>query len=322
MRAGEAGVVNERVEELTALVLEGAATAADEAELERLLAGADERRAQLLFLEIEATLRGRGPSQADAILERITRERAERVVRGVMKRVERKRGRRLWPIGLALLSASALAASFAVVRTGGRRPAPPAPIAAPAPARVSPQVFTPHPRPLAIAPAPPAAPEVLFRFDFENGALPDGFIEGHVVSDPCPGSRACALGTISPYGGRTYMVAIERTPQLFRYAAGQVIAFDFWAGADAPALELMTWAPGNKQNYAISFDAFPRERWVHAEVRLADLVGKRRKDHLAEGEQLSNILIMAGRTGGKPLYVDNFSLTAYPGDAPLTGVAP
>jgi hypothetical protein len=316
--------VSERVEELTALVLDGAATPGDEAELERLLAGADERRSQLLFLEIEATLRARGPSQADAILERITRERAERVVRGVMKHVgaPKKRARRLWPLGLALLSASALAASVAVVRVRG--PAPSAPITARAPAGLSPRgaIAPAHPRSVAIAPALSDGPEVLFRFDFEDGALPDGFIEGHVVSDPCPGSRACALGTISPYGARTYTVAIERTPELFRYAPGQVIAFDLWVGADARELELMTWAPGNRQNYSISFDSFARERWVHAEVRLADLVGKRRRDHLNDGDRISNILIMAGRTGGKPLYVDNLSLTAYPADAPPTAVTP
>jgi hypothetical protein len=317
--------MSERVEELTALVLDGSATPDDEAELERLIAGADERRAHLLFLEIEAALRARGPSQADAVMARITRDRAERVVRGVMRRVEPKRKRprrlwRLWPI-FGLISASALA-SFAPVRVGARRTDQTAPMTAPAPARLSPAAAAAPavlPRPPPIAPPAEPAPEVILRYDFEGG-LPDGFIEGHHVTEPCGGSGGCALGTISPYGGRTYTVAVERMPQLFRYAARQVIAFDFWAGADARSLTVMSWAPGRKQNYSINFDSFTPERWTHAEVQLADLVGKRRKDHLTDGDRISNILIMAGRSGGRPLYVDNLTVTVYPSDAPPTAL--
>jgi hypothetical protein len=318
--------MSERVEELTALVLDGAATPDEEVELERLIAGAGERRAHLLFLEIEAALRARGPSQAEAVLARITHERAERVVRGVMRRVEPKRRRRvwrLWPL-LALVSASALA-SFALVRVGGRRMDPPAPMTAPAPARLSPAVATPVPLPppkVRIAPAPDPAPEVVLRYDFES-ELPDGFdvlIEGHRVTEPCGESRGCALGTISPYGGRSYMVAVERMPQLFRTAPGQVISFDFWVGADAQSLTVMTWSPERRQNYSITFDSFVPERWTHAEVQVADLVGKRGKDHLTDGARISNILVIAGRTGGKPLYVDNLAVTIYPSDAPPTAL--
>jgi hypothetical protein len=322
-----------RALELTALVLEGAATPEEEEELAGLLADPETQRAQLLFLEVEATLRGLHcpPDQAARVLERINRERADRVVRGVMSQVQtmsarppRRRARRLWPVGLALISATALAASVALVRQGRRADAPTP--GEPAARRAAPRAAAPAPaparRPVVIQP-PSSEPEVLFRYDFEDGVLPEGFIEGHVVPSPCPvASRGCALGTISPYGAETSTVAIERYPQLLHHAPGLVISFDYWAGADAPELAVMTWAPAKRQNYTHIFDSFPRERWSHAEVRLTDLVGNRRRDRLEEGDRISNILIMAGRTGGKPLYIDNLTVFSHSIGVPPTGTQP
>jgi hypothetical protein len=168
-------------------------------------------------------------------------------------------------------------------------------------------------------PSPPWRPTEVIGFDFEDGALPPSFIDGHVVAGACaPGSQFCALGTLSPYDASRNSVTVQRIkPALFEIGAGQVLSFDYWAGADASSIRIQLWVPSRRENFALVLRELVRERWAHVELRLGDLRGHRWKRALTAGDGVGNIMITAGRMGGAPFYVDNLKVVAYSPEAAL-----
>ncbi len=55
-----------------------------------------------------------------------------------------------------------------------------------------------------------------------------------------------------------------------------------------------------------------RETWGHAELRLADFVGVRRRDRAEDGDVVGNMFVIGGRTGGRLLYVDDIEVVEAP----------
>jgi hypothetical protein len=323
-----------RVDELTVRLLDGEATAEEVAELERLVAeDAGARRAALRLHQVEAALRGerRGIDVAAAVMEQIGRARSERVVRGVMKQVAAaqppwrqaagaapgsRRRRWLWPAAAAAVVLLGGAASAALLLLRPRAPHPAGESARGAGDihRGGERASLPPPAllPGSAATAGAGAREsvVLFSFDFEDGELPADFIDGHVVASPCPaGSRQCLQGTISPYLGRVHTVTVERVnPPLLVYAPGQVLSFDYWVGGDARKIIVQGWSKVRRQNYGAELGDLVREGWGRAELPVSELVGYRDGERLQPGQPVSNIVIKAGKVGGKPFYVDNLRL--------------
>jgi hypothetical protein len=182
----------------------------------------------------------------------------------------------------------------------------------------------PRPAPAeAAAPAAGAAPPdssvplTVLAYDFETGELPRWFVRGHLIAGPCPpASTRCLIGTVSPYGAEVNSVVLERySVPLFRFSPNQVLAFDYWVGAEAVSLYVQVWVRTKQQNYGLRLTDVVRETWVRAEVRLGDLQGHLRKDRLAEGDPVANVYIKGGRMGGKPLYIDNLTVLEYPREA-------
>jgi hypothetical protein len=325
-----------RVEELTLAILDGTAEAGAGEELARLVAkDAEAHQMHLSLIELEVALRGRRPQPvAEAVMARIQRERTERAVRGVMSQVSSMtplargpRARRVTPNRIARAALRGATAVVAVV--GGLllvdrglrdEGGPTLPRFDPPPSRPAPPVAA---RPAAtgepsLEVSGPDPAEVLSH-DFEDGALSPVFIDGHLVDEHCaPGSRYCALGTMSPYDASHNTVTIERyKPPVLSYAPNQVLSFDYWVGTDGSALRVQLWVPARKENFAVFLEDLVTERWGHAEIRLGELRSYKNRNRLTSGDAVGNIMITAGRMGGAPFYVDNLRVLAYPPEASL-----
>jgi len=315
MTAGDEGVA--RVEELTMRFLDGAADAAEKAELADLVeADAGARDLHLRLIEVEVALRGGRPAQvAPAVLEQLARERADRAVRAVMEHVTsmtpiqrgpRARARR-WP---ALLALAAAAAVIAGLWWGTRAPG---------------TASRPAPRVMGRAAAPPAPVETVtgainvMADDFEAGELPEGLIDGERATGMCaPRSQRCLVGTAGEYDPESHTITLERfRPPLFSYAPNQVLSFDYRVGPDAPGLRVQAWSRDRRANFRIVLRDLIPDRWAHAEVRLQDLRGYSDRGPLEPGDAVSNIMFVAGRRPGAPFYLDNLRVTEYPEDASL-----
>jgi hypothetical protein len=318
-----------RVEELTAAWLDGTASQAEREELETLVAGdAEARRLHLSLMDVEVALRGARPAGlADAVMREIEGQRTERAVRGVMRQVSsmtpvargpRPRPHPRLPRWLPVLAVAMTVAVLAGLLWRSQ----PAPVAIrPPPARRPEPAFgiATQGKPLEPSLSKPLAASTLLRFDFEDGALPPLFLDGALATQGCArGSLHCAQGTISAYDRRRQTITVERpNPPLLRFAPNQVLSFDYRAGLDGPPLRVQVWVPARHRNFAASLPAMERDRWGHLELRLGDLVGHRAGRRLAAGDEISNIMISAGRAGGTPFLVDNLRVTAYPDDESL-----
>lgn len=159
--------MRDRVEELTLRFADGLATEAELDELEGLVAADPEAaRVHVRLLELEGELRGgRGDLDlAAAVLERIRREREDRIERGVMERVRRSprksflraRRPRSFNPAWALAAAALLAVGLLVLRGGRSGPAPKGPAPVPEVSRVpDPPPPPPDPGPPPSLPVPP-----------------------------------------------------------------------------------------------------------------------------------------------------------------------
>jgi RNA polymerase sigma-70 factor, ECF subfamily len=176
-----------------------------------------------------------------------------------------------------------------------------------------------------IAPGHPALPgreveapaqqpvEVLFEEDFETGPPLPVLADGEVVpGPPRPGSRFCAIGTLSlrsKQKGKIWAVSVATGPLLFSYSRDIVVAFDYWVDASNPSVWLQLHSPSKRQNYVLQIKAPAVERWEHAEIPLLGLIPiGRSKIPLEEGDRVDNLRIKGGRLGGAPLYVDNIRI--------------
>jgi hypothetical protein len=165
------------------------------------------------------------------------------------------------------------------------------------------------------APATPLGADVVFAYDFEDGALPPLFELGYPTpGPPRPGNHFALVGAFNYYGPRPNTVTLERyEPALFRYDARQVLTFDYWLGADGHDIKVQLWNPDARDNYHHWLTSPPRETWTHAVVRLADMAPEKSSGRpLRAGDRIRTISILGGRISGKPLYVDNLELRAYP----------
>jgi hypothetical protein len=152
-----------RVEELTLRLIDGDLGEAEAEELSALVArDPDAERTHLKLLDMEAALRG-GRENLDVseeVVERLSRSRDERVERGVMDRLRRRRARvgpasrSGWAWAIGGLAAAAL---LLVVLRPGREPRKPVRIEPPAVVVENPPPVPPEPPPLP-PPAPPPPP--------------------------------------------------------------------------------------------------------------------------------------------------------------------
>jgi hypothetical protein len=311
-----------RVEELTAAWLDGLASQAEQQELEGLIAAEPQaRQIHLSLVDLEVVLRGARPPSAvvDEVMNQIEGQRTERAVRQVMQHVSsltpvsrgpraRPRTVRPWMAALGVALATVALAAGLWWRA---RPAPVAtrPVARPVTAfGISTQGAPSEP-----SKSQPVKPSEVLGFDFEAGALPPIFIDGALVSQECArDSRRCVRGTGNRYDPRRNTVTVERpAPPLLRFAPNQVLSFDYRAGSDGPPLRVQMWVPERHRNFSAVLPAMEHDRWAHVELRLGDLVSHRAR-RLATGDEISNIMITAGRRDGTPFFVDNLRVTAYP----------
>jgi hypothetical protein len=326
MTAGETAVA--RVEELTVRFLDGEAGAAERDELADLIErDAEARRIHLRLVEVEVALRGERPAQvAPAVMEQIAQDRADRAVRGVMRQVSTMtpvaRGpratRRRWPaLVLGLLSAAVIALMAM------RRPPAPTVAIAPRPARRAVVASPDFSRPAPVETAPGQEDTVLAH-DFEAGVLPAGVVDGLLAQIDCArGSQGCLVGTMSEFDRQQNTVTIERfKPPLLTFDPGQVLSFDYKVGNEVRTMRVQLWSRDRHTNFAIFLDQLVRERWVHAQIRLADLRSYGDAGTLLAGDSISNIMITAGRAGESAFFVDNLRVTSHPEDAlPATTAA-
>lgn len=169
------------------------------------------------------------------------------------------------------------------------------------------------PLPPAPAAASPVASALSFeeavqRWDFDQGVRPPELVHGELDPGP-PRSQGgpCVVGTINPHAATTYTVGLyRRGGPLVTHTDRTVIEFDYWVGAGARRLKLQIESPRFGKNYGVTIPDIVTERWARASVRLADF---RPYDpslpRFEEGDELNALLIMGGRIGGLPLYVDN-----------------
>jgi hypothetical protein len=154
-------------------------------------------------------------------------------------------------------------------------------------------------------------PVVVFSFDFEDGLIPPAIKQGAIVTGPCrPGSRYCAIGMMDPYDWRSFVVAAVAHAVAY-YSENLVLSFDYWAGADERRVWVQAWNVDKRQNHHFYLANTTPETWTHVEVRLADAAGERRRPW-QPGDQIQNIRIHGGKTGGRPFYVDNIRLIDRP----------
>jgi hypothetical protein len=158
-------------------------------------------------------------------------------------------------------------------------------------------------------------------FDFEDGVLPATFIEGQLVRCPFePGGRFCLLGTVLPYWGRENAVQLGLNARsgIFHYSDTAVIEFDYWLGADGKRVSVQIWNNDKRVNYSYISNRAARQTWTRIAVRLRDFEPNiKGSPPMDEGDSLRNVLILGGRVGGEPFYVDNLRIVDHdPGEAP------
>jgi hypothetical protein len=89
------------------------------------------------------------------------------------------------------------------------------------------------------------------------------------------------------------------------YAApGMRIAFDYLLGPEDRRLVLQVYNQTQRQNHHLQL-ARSGGGWQHVEVQLAELVGVVAPGRRFEpGDKLGNVVLVGGRGGIRPLYVD------------------
>lgn len=171
-------------------------------------------------------------------------------------------------------------------------------------------VAAPPPTP----PTPPSVPDVatVFSLDFEDGQVSPAIKMGYPEpGPPRDGNRFALVGEL---GDSTYWVKVDREPPpLFHYSDTQVIAFDYWIGADARDISIVCWHGQRKATFRYWLTSPVHEAWGHAEIRVADMVPvKGPRVALQEGDPIDNLYIRAGNSFGKPLVIDNIKVLDYP----------
>ncbi len=174
-----------------------------------------------------------------------------------------------------------------------------------------PAIANPPPTPT----APPLRSEVVtvISLDFEDGRTSNAIEMGlPAQGPPRAGNRFALVGELGESG--TYVVKVtRRPPPLFHYSDTQVIAFDYWIGADAKNISILCWHGQTKVTLIYWLTSPVHETWGHAEIRVADMVPEEGpKLALQEGDSIHNVYIRAGSLIGKPLLIDNIKVLDYP----------
>jgi hypothetical protein len=220
--------------------------------------------------------------------------------------------RRRWSALVLGLGSAGLIALLALRRS-------PAPTVATAPPARRAVVASPdfsRPPPVETA---PGQENTVLAHDFESG-LPEVVIDGILAQIDCArGSQGCLVGTISQFDRQQNTITLERLrPPLLSFEPGQVLSFDYKVGAEVLTMRVQLWARDRRTNFAVFLNELVRERWAHAQIRLADL---RRygggAGTLVPGDGVSNIMITAGLAGESAFFVDNLRVTSHPEDAAL-----
>ncbi len=336
-----------RVEELTTKLIDGELADDERQELGRLIeADAEARQVHVTLLRTETLLRARRPVDVSAaVMEKV---RAQAAPKAARQQRPRRRwrwwqlllplagtlafayvGQRVWR-GRALLSASSSDNGGAISghRSPSARTAPPRFVPAveegAGPPSGAPHLEAPQ-APGAIAPPTPTPgppPSVLVSWDFEDGQLPRGFVNGQIVGDVCPAaSKFCLLGGLNWVSPKKNTVVFTRQgPRLFAHSDNGVITFDYRIGLEVETVTVQVFNEDVKQNFHLNLQDPVRGAWAHATLRLADFVGNvRPNDRMSPGDRIGNLNFYAGRLGGEPFYVDQINVLEYPpGHVPAT----
>jgi hypothetical protein len=331
-----------RLEELTLRSADGELTPGEGEEIERLIAGSPEAaRGHAALLDLEAALRaGRNHDATAAIMAQLGARDAQTVdavMQAIAGRVPRhKPSRRLWRAASAAAVAGGLA--FAISSAMRDRPGTGTRSADPG---ASQETDGKGSMPRFMGGQPPAGPatpgtspgnvQTIFSYDFEDDTPPPELFEGALVSGPFrENNRGCAQGQISEHAPTSNMVTLRRwdsgaqSPGPFGLATfneKRVLVFDYYLAPGSRQMNVQLFGRGDmRQNHARMLEEVVTGVWTRATVRLVDLIPVLNKDKpLKDGDALLTVVIVGGRMGISPLYVDNVRLLEYTdGDLPPT----
>lgn len=184
------------------------------------------------------------------------------------------------------------------------------------------QITTPPPlKPRGETPRPSVVPEVhpnqpptrrtLYQWNVEDSDDPKNLWHGQVVDGPFhEGSGKAILGafSLSPWAGLEYTVGFHdaQNALMFPYVETVGISFDYWVGKGESNITVQVRNRTQKCSYAITLPTKVTEEWVSVTVRMSQLHPViERCIHSDPGDAMNDLLIMGGRLGGSPIYVDN-----------------
>lgn len=151
----------------------------------------------------------------------------------------------------------------------------------------------------------------LYQWDVEDSDDPKNLWHGQVVDGPFhEGSNKAILGafSLSPWAGLEYTVGFHDTQNalMFPYVETFGIGFDYWVGKGESNITVQVRNRTQKCSYAIKLPIKVTEEWVSVTVRMSELHPViKRCIHSDPGDAMNDLLIMGGRLGGAPIYVDN-----------------
>jgi hypothetical protein len=163
----------------------------------------------------------------------------------------------------------------------------------------------------------PAPPTVLaLSLDFEAQDPKVMITQGHMTASPGERRGQSVVGTVDLWWPSQYTVRIERhDAPLISYLDTIVVSFDYWLEPGARKLSVITWNRDKQQNYGITFQDVVNGTWARAVIRLEDLRGYLDlRVPQEQGDRISQLLIIGGRTSGERMFIDNLRVEDVPAE--------
>ncbi len=149
------------------------------------------------------------------------------------------------------------------------------------------------------------------KFDFEDGALPEGFGRGDVqAGPPRAGNKFALLGTVNLWEPKRTAVSVHFPDETaIPFSPTLVIAFDYWVGNEGGPIVLQLWSKDRAQTYRGRLKANKLETgtWAHARFAVKGLWGHG-SSRLTPGAHIHGVTVIGGYTGGALFYVDNLKI--------------
>lgn len=161
-------------------------------------------------------------------------------------------------------------------------------------------------------PEPRAAPveRNVLSFDFEDGALPAVFEQGHVVAAP-PGATSVYViqGTFNAWAPGVSTIFANKGGGLFTYHGELILRFKYFLSAAATGLRVQIFDIDQGQNYQWKHPNPVRDAWDSVAIPLSAFYPvKDRSRALEPGDRLQNIFVMGGPIHAAPLLLDDIVL--------------